>query len=540
MLRRSRRGSGGSRLVGFLEAGEVLGPAALLTLVAEGVSSGTRLVYSDHDAVEPTGRHVRPWFIPDWSPDRFLGQDYVGGFYLARDERLNALVQELAGAHEAWRYELLLRLADDGSGIAHVPKVLWSRPADAATSVDRPDLAIDWQRVADRRDPIDDADPASGVNLVGFIRAEMGVGEATRAEAQALTDADIPFVVIDVTTGNPARMRDLSWSHKVVDEPVFATNILHLNADVLSSALAPSARRPQSRASQHRLLDLGAARVPAALAGRFRPGGRGLGPHPLRSGWDRSRATKPVRVVPLAVRRARGPFLDRAAFGLPTGTYQFLAMYDTQSVMERKNPTGAIDAFKQAFAPDDSTVSLVVKVNSPGDPELKALSRLAGAHANIRIVGRVLSRDETDSLIACSDAFISLHRSEGFGFPIAEAMAAGKPVIATAWSGNMDFMSEDTAACVGYRLVTLERDYGPYEKGQRWAEPDLDDAAAWMRRLRDDPELGRRMGQRAATSIAASNSSWRIGALITEALALPSPASRSMDTSTRSSEVPSS
>ena len=83
--------------------------------------------------------------------------------------------------------------------------------------------------------------------------------------------------------------------------------------------------------------------------------------------------------------------------------------------------------------------------------------RLTADRANVHLVTDVLSRQAVDSLMACSDAFVSLHRSEGFGLPIAEAMALGKPVIATGWSGNMDFMSEDTAACVGYEIVELER-----------------------------------------------------------------------------------
>ena len=134
--------------------------------------------------------------------------------------------------------------------------------------------------------------------------------------------------------------------------------------------------------------------------------------------------------------------------------------------------------------------------------------------ANIHLITDTLSRRAMDSLMAGSDAFVSLHRSEGFGLPIAEAMAMGTPVIATGWSGNMDFMNPDVAACVEYELVELQQSYGPYKAGQRWAEPSIDDAAEWMRRLREDQGLATTMAEAAQRSIQAGSSPEAVGQTI--------------------------
>jgi glycosyltransferase involved in cell wall biosynthesis len=112
-----------------------------------------------------------------------------------------------------------------------------------------------------------------------------------------------------------------------------------------------------------------------------------------------------------------------------------------------------------------------------------------------------MSRGKVNGLIAACDAVISLHRSEGFGLILAEAMYLGKPVIATGWSGNMDFMTSSNSCVVPYELVTLERDHGYYKAGQRWAEPDVDAAASFLRRLVEEPAWAAEIGARGSRTI---------------------------------------
>ena len=364
---------------------------------------------------------------------------------------------------------------------------------------------------------------SAGLNLVGYIRAEMGLGEALRGEARALAHAEVPFVIIDHAFGTPARLDDDSWTHKVVDAPHFDTNLLHINADLLPRALQ---HLPAGLADGRRNIGYWTWELPVfpvAWQGSFSLVDEVWVPSEFVRESIAADAPVPVHVIPHAIRRPPGPFLGRGHFDLPRDAVTFLAMYDTQSVMQRKNPDGAIEAFRRAFDAHDTGVVLALKVNSAGEREVSQLRARVADHPNIRLMVDPLSRHEMDSLMANTDVFVSLHRSEGFGLPIAEAMALGVPALVTGWSGNMDFTDDDCAACVRYTIVDLERSYGPYESGQRWAEPDLDHAAEWMERLRSDPELRRRLALKASGAIRAHSHPSVVGARMAERLGLGPP-----------------
>jgi glycosyltransferase involved in cell wall biosynthesis len=120
---------------------------------------------------------------------------------------------------------------------------------------------------------------------------------------------------------------------------------------------------------------------------------------------------------------------------------------------------------------------------------------------NVYLTDRMLSRGRVGGLLASCDAVLCLHRSEGFGLILAEAMYLGRPVVATGWSGNMDFMNDRNSCPVGYELVPLDQNHPHYAEAQEWAEPDIDHAARLMRRLVDDSDWRTQIGQRARDTI---------------------------------------
>jgi GT2 family glycosyltransferase len=799
----------------ILSSGETLATHALATLVARAQQSVPDVIYSDHDSIDESGRHVSPWLNPDWSPDYVLARDYVGGFFLFRDPGGAHISTAMENARRsAWRYDLLLRLTDGDATIAHVPEILWSTGADARDAstveaaeitavtaaldrrrrqaqvipLDKPrlrrvrwhlaeepkvsiiipttgdlqllepcvttmqekttyrnyellfidnshgkhpegiaflrslgctvlerDEPFNWAKLnndgarastgelllflnddmeitegdwltelvsqanrpeigavgalllypsgliqhagvflvghgggaihvlrgsdpsrpiygdlhqiarevsavtgacmmvsrakfealsgfdeslevvgndidlclrllrngyrnlftpysslihhesASRRDTavhsdetrvwqlwgdlLRDGDPyhsrhmakdrpdlslstenlptfvarrrsaSAGINLIAYIHAEMGLGEAARGMAQALSEAGVPTAIIDYRHGNPSRMADETFSQQTTDQPKHDVNLIHINADLLPDALTrlPPDLRDGRYTIGYWTWEL--PEFPDKWLGSFDLVDEVWVPSTFVLDAVSRKSPVPVVRIPHAITVPTGPFMERRELGLPEEPYLFLTMYDVHSVRERKNPDGAIEAFKTAFPGGDDRAALVVKVNNADEAERRVLARLVGDAPNIHTIDRVLSRHEVTSLIAATDCFVSLHRSEGFGLAIAEAMALARPVIATYWSGNVDFMNASTAACIGYRLATLEQDYGPYRAGSTWAEPDIDQAADWMRRLATAPESGHALGTAAHEAVKTLLSPAAVGARAVDRLA---------------------
>lgn len=183
--------------------------------------------------------------------------------------------------------------------------------------------------------------------------------------------------------------------------------------------------------------------------------------------------------------------LPRSRFGLPEGEFIFLFMFDMCSIFERKNPLAIIDAFDLAFPKTINGPTrpiLVIKVNrgsfnQAGMTALKiGLDRIGGI-----LLDGTYTRNEAYALIQCADAYVSLHRSEGFGLTMAEAMLMDKPVIATGYSGNMDFMNKETAHLIPYEMIDIEETRLVYRKGMRWANPSIVHAAKAMRAIMEQP-----------------------------------------------------
>ena len=224
---------------------------------------------------------------------------------------------------------------------------------------------------------------------------------------------------------------------------------------------------------------------------------------------------KPVFVLPLGIELpAEAPPADRAALGLPEG-FLFLFSFDFDSRFERKNPLAVVEAYRRAFAADEGSALLLKTIN--GDRHLHDLERLRYAtadRADIHVVDGYRSAEETASITAACDCYVSLHRSEGFGLTLAEAMTHGKPVIATGYSGNLDYMNHDVGYLVPYTLTSIPDGIDPYPAGSEWAEPDVAAAADFMRAVYENQEEAGEVGRRGRAFIAEHFSRERTGAFV--------------------------
>ncbi|MBI5571856.1 MAG: glycosyltransferase family 4 protein [Desulfomonile tiedjei] len=232
------------------------------------------------------------------------------------------------------------------------------------------------------------------------------------------------------------------------------------------------------------------------------------------------RIDKPVIPIPHNVEPVAAANLDREALGLPKEAFLFLGMLDCYSTPERKNPLASLEAYVRASSESSRESYFVLKVlNSHAGKELLlSVQRYQARCPRILVIDKYLSRRAVSGLMQACDCFVSLHRCEGFGLTIAEAMCLGKPVIATGWSGNMDFMNEENSLPVRYELVELKHNIGPYRKGYFWAEPDVDHAAKLMRRVMDCPGIADSIGKRGREKIKSDLSASKTGHLMRQRL----------------------
>jgi glycosyltransferase involved in cell wall biosynthesis len=350
-----------------------------------------------------------------------------------------------------------------------------------------------------------------GVNVAGYLATESGMGEAARASIRSLAAAGIPVALNLVPSF--LRERDTSCTGFVTDNP-HAFNLVHLNCDNMAAfRVARGADYFRRRYTigywfwelsrfRDEWLDTFRYVDEVWVASDF--GRRALLPH----------APVPVVHMPLPVTPGPVSPFPRARIGIDDRTAMFLFVFDISSQFERKNPLGVIRAFREAgFGRHQA--ALVLKFTNP-EYDASAVRRLRAESEGLPVVllDGYMERAELAGLIAASDCYVSMHRAEGFGLSMAEAMRLGKPVIATAYSGNLDFMNAENSYLVQYDVVPIARDYGPYPAGFEWADPDVAHAARLMRGIVEDPAGAARIGRRAAEDMSSLRSASTTGAAV--------------------------
>jgi glycosyltransferase involved in cell wall biosynthesis len=343
-----------------------------------------------------------------------------------------------------------------------------------------------------------------GVNLVGYLSSKRGVGEAARQIRSALEAGGIATRLIDIPTDAtklPAALGRL----RAEDYP-YDFNLVCVNADMLPALAAAAGARFFGRRHSTGLWFWEVSAFPERLRPAFDSVDEVWVATEHVAEAVRPVAPVPVRTVRLPIEPAPAAEMSREQLGMPEG-FCFLFVYDYRSVFRRKNPLGVVAAFCEAFEPGEGP-SLVIKSVS-GDEFPDEREELAAAVADrpdIRLIEETVSPEAKNAMIAGCDCYVSLHRSEGLGLTMAEAMYYGRPVIATGYSGNLDFMTEENSFLVRHRMTPIGDDAPPYPPEGEWAEPDLAHAASLMRQVFDQPEAAARRGRRAAAEIRRTHS----------------------------------
>ena len=348
--------------------------------------------------------------------------------------------------------------------------------------------------------PFDRTKRPDGVNLFGLVRAQMGLGQSCRLLANTLEHGQIDYTLYDFALPSTLLCaNDHTYDHKISDEIKYNINLIHINPDemrLLYTRLSPECWDNNYNIAFW-LWEL--EQIPENWSQYFPMLDEIWTPSEFISKNLRKVTHLPVKTIPYWVTADTDLQYNRSFFDLPEQKFLFLTMYDSNSTMERKNPKGAVSAFKKAFSPEDDSVGIVVKINNARETDIQTLKSELSAYKNVYYITRTLEKVQVNSLIECCDAFISLHRAEGFGLVMAEAMLVGTPCIATNWSSNTEFMNNDVACMVEYTFKTLDRDCPPYKKGAVWADADTGMAADYMIKLVNDKAYYERIRDNAKT-----------------------------------------
>jgi glycosyltransferase involved in cell wall biosynthesis len=336
-----------------------------------------------------------------------------------------------------------------------------------------------------------------GARIVGYLRTESGMGELARSTARALAAVDYPLATLTLEDA-PQRQADLTVRHENGGRAMPFT-IVHANAPECWKLRQRIQRDQGSYLIGYWAWELDELPPEWGQAfplfdelwtcSRFAAGAIGAAaPVPVQVAWP---AVADLVPAPGA----------RAALGVAPDEFMFLFLYDVLSETERKNPGGLIQAFRAAFRGDDR-VRLVIKTSNAEmrrDEFCRVVDAARGL--NVTVVDRYLGRADVLGLIQSCDAYVSLHRSEGFGFTLAEAMWLGKPAVATFYSGNTDFMTPWNSYAVPFRMAEIPSARGPYRVGAQWADPDLDAAAAALRLVFTDRDAAAEIARRGQADV---------------------------------------
>ena len=319
---------------------------------------------------------------------------------------------------------------------------------------------------------------APGMDVVGYLRSEIGLGEAARLLFRAAEAADVPAGLVDVPL--PHARSEAALAGRIAASGRHATAVSVAGALELRTFARRACRGQRNIAYPYWELPMLTPILIRALDGFDAL----WAPSTFIRDTLAASQPRPVHLVPQPVDLPEAPPPPRPL----EGPLRVLTFFDYDSVVARKNPAAAVRAFCTAFPTGREDAQLIVKARGRDATDAgRELAGLARSDPRISLVDRLLTRDEMTALMASCDLFVSLHRSEGFGLGCAEALAQGLGVVATDFSGTRDIVTDATGFPVAWRKVPVGPGAYPAGDGAYWAEPDVEHAAAILRAVYDDP-----------------------------------------------------
>lgn len=336
-----------------------------------------------------------------------------------------------------------------------------------------------------------------GLNLVGYAMGEFGVAENVRSYAKALAVCNYPFVIRNFDVGVASRAEDESMKKYFSNDLPYEKTVFFVNADQMQVVKDT---------------------MPAAFIGRRNIGFWVWELDEFPSVWPEafsivdeiwvptefiknaiSKKTKlPIHVLPKAIEPSIHGKFSKKDFKLRNNDFMFMYSFDFNSFVQRKNPIAVVNAFNKAFDDRDNAILYLKSINGHRNPEaMSEILKLIAGNKKVIVSDGFISRNEMSGLQSICDCYVSLHRAEGFGLGLAECMYFEKPVIATNFSGNTEFMNNDNSCLVDYKLVKINNGEYPYSEGCEWADADVGHAAGLMKKIYSDEHFRKKISSNA-------------------------------------------
>ena len=339
---------------------------------------------------------------------------------------------------------------------------------------------VDFERVTEF-----DKNLKTGINCIGHLKGQFGLGQGARLLCRAIKESKYDFAAIDADAGSSVKYGDTEFDSILTKEFPYNINILNLIPHNINRQLSIENLKNRYNIG-YWVFEL--EDIPKFWHERFKYVNEIWTPSNFCSDAFKKVSPVPVFTIPYGVEAVPNKTLKRGDFNLPDNKFIYLIMFDSMSSIDRKNPKDAIKAFVKAF-PNNNDVCLVIKINNSQPKHIREIKKQLKTVKHYRLIAKVLDNPDLYSLISLCDAFVSLHRGEGFGLVMAEAMLLGTVCIATNYSANTDFMNKDNSCLVDYKLCPIRGETNIVYAQGKWAQPDIKQASEYMITLFKDKKL---------------------------------------------------